>query len=112
MNVNPINAFNRILLIVLGALALLIGVITLLLVTQAIRPTDVSPGGVLFDQWRGVAGLAGGAATTAAIVGTLLALAGLALIVLEFLPGRREAPSYVVRKDGLGTVTVARKSVS
>jgi hypothetical protein len=108
---NPINVFNRILLIVLGALALVVGVMALLLVMQAVRSTDVSPGGFLFNQWRWVAGLSGGAATTAAIIGTLLALAGLALIVLELIPGRREAPSYVVRKDGLGTVTVARKSV-
>jgi hypothetical protein len=110
--VNPINVFNRILLIVLGALALVVGVMALLLVMQAVRPTDVSPGGVLFDQWRWVASLFGGAATTAAIIGTLLALAGLAIIVLELIPGRSEVPSYVVRKDGLGTVTVARKSVS
>jgi hypothetical protein len=109
---NPINVFNRILLLVLGALALIVGIITLLLVTQAIRPADVSPGGLLFDQWSGIAALSGGAATTAAIVGTLLALAGLALIVLELVPGRREPPSYVVRKDGLGQVRVARKSVS
>jgi hypothetical protein len=110
--VNPINVFNRLLLVILGALALVVGVLVLLLVTQAIRPADVSPGGVLFDQWRWVASLSGGAATTAAIIGTLLALAGLALIALELIPGRREAPSYVIRKDGLGTVTVARKSVS
>ena len=35
---NPINAFNRILLLVLGALALVAGVIALLLVTQVIHP--------------------------------------------------------------------------
>ncbi len=110
--VNPINVFNRLLLVILGALALVVGVLVLLLVAQVTRPADVSPGGVLFDQWRWVASLSGGAATTAAIIGTLLALAGLALIALELIPGRREAPSYVIRKDGLGTVTVARKSVS
>ena len=109
--VNPINAFNRILLLVLGALALVAGVIALLLVTQVIHPADVSPGGFLQDFWQGIANLSGGSAITAVIVSILVALAGLALIVVELLPPPREAPVYVVRKDGLGTVTVARKSV-
>lgn len=110
-SVNPINVFNRILLLVLGALALAAGVIALLLVTPVIHPADVSPGGFLKDFWHGIANLSGGSAITAVIVSILLALAGLALIVVELLPGPREAPTYVVRKDGLGTVTVARKSV-
>ena len=109
--VNPVHVFNRILLLVLGVLALLGGVIALLLVLQVIHPPDVSPGGLLHDFWQGIAGLSGGAATTAAIVATLLALGGIALIVVELLPGPREERTYVVRKDGLGTVTVARKSV-
>jgi uncharacterized alkaline shock family protein YloU len=109
--VNPINVFNRILLLVLGALALVAGVIALLLLIPVIHPVDVSPGGFLQDFWRGIANLSGGSAIIAVIVSILVALAGLALIVVELLPGRREEPTYVVRKDGLGTVTVARKSV-
>jgi uncharacterized alkaline shock family protein YloU len=109
--VNPINAFNRILLLVLGALALVAGVIALLVVTQVIHPADVSPGGFLKDFWQEIANLSGGSAITAVIISILVALAGLALIVVELLPPPREAPTYVVRKDGLGTVTVARKSV-
>jgi uncharacterized alkaline shock family protein YloU len=109
--VNPINAFNRILLLILGLIALVAGVVALLLVIQVIHPADVSPGGFLLDFWQGIANLSGGAATTAVIVSILVALAGVALIVVELLPGPREAPTYVVRKDGLGTVTVARKSV-
>jgi uncharacterized alkaline shock family protein YloU len=109
--VYPVHVFNRILLLVLGVLAVIGGVIALLLVLQVIHPADVSPGGLFLDFWRGIAGLSGGAATTAAIVATLLALGGIALIVIELLPGPREDRTYVVRKDGLGTVTVARKSV-
>jgi uncharacterized alkaline shock family protein YloU len=108
---NPINAFNRILLLVLGALALVAGVIALLLVTQVIHPADVSPGGFFQGFWQRIANLSGGSAITAVIISILVALAGLALIVVELLPPPREAPVYVVRKDGLGTVTVARKSV-
>ena len=108
---NPINAFNRILLLVLGALALLAGVIALLLVTQVIHPADVSPGGFFQGFWQRIANLSGGSATTAVIGSILLALTGLALIVVELLPPPRESPVYVVRKDDLGTVTVARKSV-
>jgi uncharacterized alkaline shock family protein YloU len=109
--VNPVHVFNRILLLALGALALVAGVITLLLVTQVIHPTDVSPGGFLKEFWQGIAPLAGAAATAAVIGAILLALAGLAVIVIELLPPPREEQTYVVRKDGLGTVTVARKSV-
>jgi hypothetical protein len=109
--VNPIHAFNRILLLVLGALALVAGVVALLLVTQALHPADVSLGGVLQDLWQGIANLSGGSAIAAVIISIAVALAGLALIVVELLPPPREAPVYVVRKDDLGTVTVARKSV-
>jgi uncharacterized alkaline shock family protein YloU len=109
--VDPVNVFNRILLLVLGALALIGGIIALLLVLQVIHPVEVGLGGLLLDFWRGISELSGGAATTAAIVATLLALGGIALIVIELLPGPREERTYVVRKDGLGTVTVARKSV-
>jgi uncharacterized alkaline shock family protein YloU len=108
---NPIDAFNRILLLVLGALALVAGIIALLLVVQVVHPADVSLGGVLHDFWQGIANLSGGSAVAAVIISILLALAGLALIVVELLPAPREAPVYVVRKDSLGTVTVARKSV-
>ena len=108
---NPINAFNRILLLVLGALALVAGVIALLLVTQVIHPADVSPGGFFQGFWQRIANPSGSSAITAVIISILVALAGLALIVVELLPPPREAPTYVVRKDGLGTVTVARKSV-
>ena len=109
--VNPIHVFNRILLLLLGALAVVAGVIALLLLLPVIRPTDVSPGGFLKEFWQGIANLAGAAATVAVIGAILLALAGLALIVIELLPAPREEQTYVVRKDGLGTVTVARKSV-
>ena len=81
--VNPINAFNRILLLILGLIALVAGVIALLLVIQVIHPADVSPGGFLLDFWQWIANLSGGAATTAVIVSILVALAGLALIVVE-----------------------------
>jgi len=108
---NPINAFNRILLLVLGALALVAGVIALLLVTQVIHPADVSPGGFFQGFWQRIANLSGSSAITAVIISILVALAGLALIVVELLPPPRESPVYVVRTDGLGTVTVTRKSV-
>jgi len=109
--VNPIHVFNRILLLLLGALAVVAGVIALRLLLPLIHPRDVSPGGFLQDFWQGIANLSGGSAITAVIVSILIALASLALIVVELLPPPREASTYVVRKDGLGTVTVARKSV-
>ena len=84
--VNPIHVFNRILLLLLGALALVAGVIALLLLLPVIHPADVSPGGFLQDFWQGIANLAGAAATAAVIGAILLALAGLALIIIELAP--------------------------
>ena len=92
---NPINAFNRILLLVLGALALIGGVIALLLVTQVIHPADVSPAGFFQGFWQRIANLSGGAATTAVIGSILLALADAAA-------DGRLRPGQLVLMTGMG----------
>jgi len=52
--VNPIHVFNRILLLLLGALALVAGVIALLLLLPLIHPRDVSPGDSFKVSGRGL----------------------------------------------------------
>jgi hypothetical protein len=106
-----VNAVNRIIMLLLSAAALAFGIITLLLLSGAIRPRDVSPGGALANQWESIASTRGSVATTLAIIAVVVAVLGLILLILELLPRRREPRRYLVRRDGLGAVTVARRSV-
>ncbi len=105
------NIFNRIMMILLSLAALAFGVIELLLLTKAIQPINVSPGGVLLPQWSFMAQFHGADVTTATIVSIILAIVGLIIIILEVIPGGREQPQFVVKEDNLGQVTVARSSV-
>ncbi len=106
------NVVNRIVMLLLSIGAVIFGAIGLLLLGGVITPAQVSPGGVLRDQWAFFAGLQGDSATTAAIVCAVIAVVGLVFLVLELLPGKREPAGYLVKRDDLGQVTVARKSIS
>jgi hypothetical protein len=103
---------NRIVMLILSIAALAFGVIGLLLLGGVLTPEQVSPGGVLFDQWSFFARLSAADATIAAIVCTVIGLLGLLFLILELLPGRREPERYLVKSDGLGQVTVTRKSLN
>ena len=105
------HVFNRILLLLLALIALAVGIISLLLLFGSIRPSAVSPGGVLYGQWHFFTTLHGSDATTALLVSGALIVLGLLVLILELLPGRREPARYLVRQDGLGRVTVTRSSV-
>jgi uncharacterized alkaline shock family protein YloU len=108
------NAFNRIAMLLLSIAALAFGTIGLLLLGGLIHPAAVSPNGVFLRQWGFFTQLNGPDATTAAIVCAILVFVGLILLIFEILaliPRRREPAQFVVRQDGLGSVTVARSSV-
>jgi hypothetical protein len=106
------DVVNRIVILLLSIAALVFGVIGLLLLGGVVTPEQVSPGGVLRDQWAFFPALSGAAATTAAIVCGALAVLGLIFLVLELLPRRREPQRYLVKSDELGQVTVTRKSIN
>lgn len=105
------DVVNRIVILLLSVVAVVTGVIGLLLLGGVVTPTQVSPGNLLHDQWAFFAGLNGAATTTAAIVLVALTVIGLIFLILELLPTRREPAQYLIKRDGLGSVTVARKSI-
>lgn len=106
------DVVNRIVMLLLSIAALAFGVIGLLLLGGVITPAQVSPGGVLRDQWAFFPRLRVADATTAAIVCGVLAVVGLLFLILEVLPGKREPDRYMVKRDNLGQVTVTRKSIN
>src|SRR5262245_4116858 len=105
------NTFNRIAMIVVSLILLVVGIIGLLLLNGAIRPSNLNVW-LLYNLALYIAARQGvdfGPAMTVCIV---LALIGLAILILELLPRRREAARYVVRQDSLGAVTVERASIA
>lgn len=105
------NTFNRIAMLLLSLAAFVFGVVVLLLVSGLVTPATVSPGGVFLNQGRFFAHLNVADATTAALVGAIVAVVGLIVLILEILPGRRQPHDFVVKEDALGKVTIARTSV-
>jgi uncharacterized alkaline shock family protein YloU len=109
---NPImNVFNRIIMILLSLAAIAFSIIVFLLVGGVVRPTQVSPGGLLLVLWSFFAQLNPTNATIAVVVCALVVIVALILLILELTTIGREPAQFVVREDSLGKVTVARSSV-
>jgi uncharacterized alkaline shock family protein YloU len=109
---NPImNVFNRIIVILLSLVAIAFSIIVFLLVGGVVRPTQVSPGGLLLGLWSLFAQLNSTNATIAVIVCALVVLVAVIVFILELNIIGREPAQFVVREDSLGKVTVARSSV-
>lgn len=109
---NPtMNVFNRIIMILLSLTAIAFSIIVFLLVGTVVRPTQVSPGGLLLGPWGFFAQLNPTNATIAAVVCALVVIIALILLILELNILRREPAQLIVRQDSLGKVTVAHSSV-
>ena len=109
---NPImNVFNRVIMILLSLAAIAFSIIVFLLVGGVVRPTQVSPGGLLLVLWSFFAQLNPTNATIAVVVCALVVIVALILLILELNIIRREPAQFVIRDDSLGKVTVARSSV-
>jgi hypothetical protein len=107
-----VNVFNRV-LVVLLAVALLVGVVAVLLVSLGgARPADLAPAPWFADRLGPFAGLDGGVWTWTVGVCVALGVAAVLLLVLELRPGRRAEPRLTLKRDGLGAVTVTRSSVN
>jgi len=112
------NIFNRIVVWLLGFILLAFGTITFLLLTGVVVPgsgylRDIL---TLYNAWRSIALLRGATTNVAALIALVLAIVGLALVVVEMLPlgrlfRRQETKQYVVREDSLGQVTLSRSMV-
>ncbi len=105
------NVFNRIIMILLSLAAIAFSIIVFLLVGGVVRPTQVSPGGLLLGLWHFFSQLNPADATIAVLVCALVVIAALILLIFELNIFSREPAQLVVRQDGLGKVTVARSSV-
>jgi len=105
------NVFNRIIVILLSLVAIAFSIIVFLLVGGVVRPTQVSPGGLLLGLWSFFAQLNPTNATIAVVVCALLVIVALIVFILELNIINREPAQFVVQEDSLGKVTVARSSV-
>lgn len=112
------NIVNRIIMTVVALIIFVFGTITFLLLTNVIVPSNSFLRNILalYSAWQAVALIKGSSANFLIIVALILGLVGLVFLVLELLPigrvfRRREAKKYVVRRDPLGEVTVARSMV-
>lgn len=103
-------------LVLLTLVTAAIGIIALLLLpSRIISPQSLGPGGVLLGQWQFFAWLQSQDFIKVSLIYLALMGGGLTLIVLQLRTFQRKQPTpagYVVRRDDLGWVIVARKSVS
>jgi len=105
------NVFNRSFMILLSLIAIAFSIIVFLLVGGVVRPTQVSPGGLLLGLWSFFAQLNPTNTTTAVIVCALVVIVAVIVFILELNILGREPAQFVVREERLGKVTVARSSV-
>jgi len=98
-------------MILLSLIAIAFSIIVFLLVGGVVRPTQVSPGGLLLGLWSFFAQLNPTNATIAVIVCALVVIVAVIVFILELNILGREPAQFVVREDRLGKVTVARSSV-
>jgi uncharacterized alkaline shock family protein YloU len=105
------NVFNRIFMIILSLAAISFSSIAFLLIAGAVRPAQVSLGGLLIGLWGFFARLNATDATIAIVVCVFIVALALILLVLELNIFQRESAQLLVRQDSLGKVTVARSSV-
>lgn len=113
------NIFNRIVMSLAAFVLFAFGGIIFLLLTGLVVPSNTYLRAILalYNAWRAVVLLRGATTNIALLIAIVLALIGLALLILELLPvgrllsGRRESKQYVVREDQLGQVTLGRSMV-
>lgn len=114
------NIVNRVIMIVASLIVFSFGTITFLLLTGIVIPANETLRNLLalYRAFQAVALLRGTPNNAAIIISLLVALVGLAVLVLELwrpvgrLFGRRsQGKSYVVRQDATGRVTVDRTMV-
>jgi uncharacterized alkaline shock family protein YloU len=110
---------NRTLMIMAALVVFIFGAITFLLLTGIVAPANQTLRNVLtlYKALQALALLRGTQTNTAIIIALLLALVGLALLVLELWGPIRhllvgeQTKRYVVRQDSVGQVTVDRTMV-
>ena len=105
------NVFNRIFMIILSLAAITFTIIVFLLTGGVVRPTQVSPGGLLVGLWGFFPGLNATDATIAVVICVFAIIVALILLILELNILRRESAQLVVGEHSLGKVTVTHSSL-
>lgn len=113
------NIANRAILIVASLITFLFGTITFVLLTGIILPGNQTLRNILalYTALRAVALLRGATGNAAILIALVVAVVGLAVLVLELwgpvglLFGKHRDKRYVVRQDSLGQITVERSMV-
>jgi uncharacterized alkaline shock family protein YloU len=113
------NIANRAIMIVASLITFLFGTITFVLLTGIIVPSNQTLRNILalYTALRAVALLRGATGNTAILIALVVAVVGLAVLVLELwgpvglLFGKYQDKRYVVRQDSLGQITVERSMV-
>jgi uncharacterized alkaline shock family protein YloU len=113
------NIANRAIMIVASLITFLFGAITFVLLTGIIVPGNQTLRNILalYTALRAVALLRGATGNTAILIALVVAVVGLAVLVLELwepvglLFGKHQDKRYVVRQDSLGQITVERSMV-
>lgn len=113
------NIVNRIIMTIWALMLLIFGTITFLLLTGVMVPANQTLRNILrlYATLQALALMRGTQNNTAVIIAVVLALIGLAFLILELWgPVRRlfhggQAKRYVVRQDAVGQVTVDRTMV-
>ena len=113
------NIVNRVIMIVASLLVFAFGSITFLLLTGIVVPQNSYLQDILaaYRAFQALALLRGAASNTLTIISLVVALVGLAVLILELwgpvrqVFRKREAAHYLIRHDALGEVTVGRSTV-
>ena len=113
------NIANRAIMIVASLITFLFGTITFVLLTGIIVPNNQTLRNILalYTALRAVALLRGATGNAAILIALVVAVVGLAVLVLELwgpvglLLGKHQDKRYVVRQDSLGQITVERSMV-
>ncbi len=113
------NIANRAIMIVASLITFLFGAVTFVLLTGIIVPSNQTLRNILalYTALRAVALLRGATGNTAILIALVVAVVGLAVLVLELwepvglLFGKHQDKRYVVRQDSLGQITVERSMV-
>jgi hypothetical protein len=88
------SVFNRLILIIIG-IVLLVGAVITLLVANGLSTPDFLPGGLFKAQLQNIADASGSSLATIIRVSIIVAICGVALLVLEFITLGKPSPSVV-----------------
>jgi len=104
------SVFNRLILIIIGIVLLAGAAITLLVANGLITP-ELLPGGLFKAQLQNIADASGDSLATIIRVSIIVAICGVALLVLEFITIGKPSPSVVQSSSEEDVITTNFKAL-